>query len=417
MFAAAAASDLWHGLLIEDVREYIVSQLTLVPRLCMARTCKAAWERWNPETQYLHACHAHSIVAERTPLWQVRKWALALVADASRTTANKEVCLAAELAREGWSMQEVLTTCMDLPSLCIKHTTHLDLRWDLLMGYVRGGHMELFRALWESMPWTPDPERDAAGQMQVDMRTNWRRCAMFEARLYRAAAEAGQGDILFAHLPKHTLHLYPVRYVQEGGPRKETFRALLEAGQFELLQEYIRDNEAARFSWETHLHRDYIDRRLLRHKPTFDHRIMDLVEKTVPNVFTDKLNPHWCKDVWERGRLADVQWLHARNALTPAGFENYILIPVLHMLGDSARYQQGYPRFMWQKDPHLKLYEMAELYLVQSPLTTWLMEHGYYKRNDPAENTRGYRALKNAWPMLRADMRTWLESRGIKPIE
>ena len=229
----------WWDILFADARWKIIERLSPVAQHCFARTCRAAWE----EHPHLPPHGLTGITDRRTarrnvavltrggtPLAMVAAWVRRAEARLRAAPKNCEELtqhagLVEALAFEGAPIAALLTFCHTI--LKLRWHAHEDPICDMLEGYVRGGHVALFLALWPR-------------QHTVDM--SGRRVVMFHACLFRAAAGANQAAFLLDYLPAATQA--PPKVVMNAA-----FHAIIKSGRAPLFERFVRDYQPDAAEW------------------------------------------------------------------------------------------------------------------------------------------------------------------------
>jgi len=374
-----------------------------------------------------------SIVQGQTPLNTVSKWALQLAGHTETGHTIYSTSLTEALAYEGWAVGDITRTCTiiymkaaekyghlavksdDLPHLLFIQK-RFKIEWDILMGYVRGGHGDKFRALWVTLdnPFIRDGQLLIPPPPSLEL-NGWRRYGMFESQLYRAAADANQSEILFVHIPSHSISLGKQRRKMKKDDWLSVItKTLIKRGQYDLLVQFHNTIPTAREWLDKHNKDEQFVQYLILKMDVFDHRIVEML-KPSPGWLDRKFRrpipkSEWNKTAWDRGRLEDLQWLRSNGLLRVESFRDNVLRPTFRILQHPT--PPNYPRFEFQKNAHQHEYTLAEQYLVSSPCTTWLMEQGYYSfLFEMADQSNS--VVNKAWTKLRPDMRSWLESNGM----
>ncbi len=289
--------------LIEDVQSTIRALLSpnLVNAYCLARTCRSEWELWLPRASFNDTERALLVVQAQTPLRIVNRWMKAME-DNKRFDANdfKESDLGERLAREGWSLEECVTA---LPSLHRWHRCY-DLREDMLIGYLRGGHMHRFTPLWEQVQ--QDYKDDA-----LPTKDERRRRKALYGQLRGAAAEAGQYE-LFCNIVQNHYSFKLMGY--------SAIHVLFRTGRLDFWERGLKEHRAIRVAWNHAKTRaDHVLPLLTEALiETFDHRLAELALAQLghlPEPLPDVLLDYWTSDALIRCSWSDIHWLHTRGYL------------------------------------------------------------------------------------------------------
>ncbi len=360
--------------LIDDVHSLIKSLLSPVPRYCFARTCKSEWDSWRPKVKFNRPNRASLVVQGRTPLNVVRAWMKA-IATCKHAVARADFCkggkLCENLAREGWSREELET--IELSKETRWHY-YMDFRQDLVLGYLRGGHMHLFTPLW-----------DTVRVIQALAPRN-RSHAMFRSRLAYIAAETNQFTVF-----RDLTHRIALRALRDDDNNLHTASRYIISMMFrvahaDFCKQWLAEDPGLKRKWDKMLLNSREVNHLLGKMETrFDHR---LAEMLLPHCERDALPPRvfcqWTTAALESGNLSALQWLHEHGYFRREEFDGHLwgLLLDVHK-GNVDR-------------------TLLELYFTANPCSEFLVKHGYYK-SPHAHEVRAY------YPYLPEVMCQWLE--------
>jgi hypothetical protein len=399
----------WEDFLVEDLRALIFDSLPMTPQLCMARTCKGEWARLGMDNvRYLHLALASDVVQGRTPLAMVKAWMIGLKkiigSDLKKRPlwrlCHASMSLAEALASEGWPHDTIVDLCCKSDEVTngkhllnkyriTFHERHITC--DILRGYIRGNHVQLFTERWK---WFVDRKILA-----------WPRpVGLFLGRLYMFAASMGRRDIM-PHLIAHSPAKYHIPHDPDIMFRgiKSMVKAVWAFGQFEWFIEIVQSSVALPregaeplpleirslkkllfFGFEKNDKTpSWIMGKFVKYMETvvvFDHRFVDYILLYFPT-FLDmyKKTCSWTKLVWGRGRLEDLQWLQNHNLLTFHSFRETVIDPIWAAM-TTIRNGTPWPRRRYQQwARYAKAFRLAEQYLVKSPVTEYLRTLGYYR--------------------------------------
>ncbi len=316
--------------LVADVQRLIASHCSHVSQLCLARTCKAEWEARELKVRFHFPASAPLVIQGGTSKSMVRAWVKFMENKftRSRDSVFHDVELVVHCAREGWTHDDI----KNLATVCTRPDTWKPYSiWDVRTGYIRGGHLDMYRSL------------DGIGEIRKEDR----RCRL------NLCVEMVKMGYLFL--------ISNIGIIDLVG-------SVIHAGRFDVWERLLREMPTAREYWSDAKVKWQISALGTgRTCENFDHRIENMFMARM-NLLIPNWKPSddtiwvWRRIVWDKADLGDIQWMHERGYICPVDFSFH----VLHSLS-----------LIFSVDDYLMCNRGA--YLETSPCTNYLLKMGYYK--------------------------------------